>query len=104
MITDGESTDGLSNAIHRVKEYEEKNKLSLWVAGIVGCNCDELKKITRRILRIDIEKTNISEFLDYVFAFIAGVTAKVGAFPGKCPKPIELPDGISLIHADWDWL
>ena len=104
MITDGESTDDLSNAINRIEELEEKNKLKMCAAGIMGCNCDELKRITRSALYIDIEETSLSEFLDYIFASIMGLTAQARDVPGECPKPVELPDGISLIHADWDWL
>lgn len=103
MITDGESTDDPSNAINRIKELEEKNKLKMWGAGITGCNCDELKRITRRALYIDIEETSLSEFLDYIFASIMGITAQAREVPGECPKPVELLDGISLIHADGDW-
>ena len=67
----------------------------MWAAGIIGSSCDELKRITKRALYIDIEITKLSEFLDYMLSIIIHTSEEV---------QINKPDGVSIIQEDLDWI
>lgn len=104
LLTDGMSTDDLSNAIQRINDLEKKKKLQMWAAGIVGSNCEELKRITQRALYIDINEIKLNEFLDWFIASM--IKFRNGAIP--CQKEYHdyiyanLPDGVHLIDTDWN--
>lgn len=70
MLTDGEATDDINQAAEII--FANSKKTSFWAAGIDGCNKEQLFKLTKNSLYVDINEIELKEFLCWLFSMLVG--------------------------------
>lgn len=74
LITDGLSTDDTTEAAQRIREFEEKGKISAFAIGVEGADTEALGKIFAR-QPLMLQGVKFEEFFEWVSASAASVSA-----------------------------
>jgi uncharacterized protein YegL len=96
MITDGSSTDDISEAKQKIFEEENRKKLKFLVIGLHGCDTELIKTLTKRTLLI--KNLNFLQFLDAVIPRCNPIVEQfnIGSKP-------SMPNDLAILPQDWDW-
>jgi uncharacterized protein YegL len=87
MITDGEPTDDIGNAISRIKEEESKGthgKLKFFALGVSDYNKETLFRITHRVM--ELRNTDFSGIFDWMAASMVLIS------DSRVDEDVPLPD------------
>jgi uncharacterized protein YegL len=86
LITDGLPTDDISEAAKRVKEYEEKKKVSFFAVGVEGADMDSLAKISVR-QPMKLSGMKFSELFQWLSASQSAVSSSQVGDKVSLPSP-----------------
>lgn len=86
IITDGLSTDDTSVAAERIREYEEKGKLSAFAIAVEGADVNALSEVFVR-QPLKLRKVAFAEFFEWISASAATVSASQPGDKVRPPSP-----------------
>lgn len=88
LLSDGLSTDELSEASKRIKEGEEKGKFAFFAIGIDGADTEQLSSIGHRPA-MELKPDSFKGFFEWVSASAASVSSSQPGDAVALPKPQE---------------
>lgn len=94
LISDGLSMDSLDEASKRIKDLEDKRKLSFFAIGVEGADLEQLSKIGKRSA-LGLKGLKFEE----LFAWVSASTASVSA---STPDLVE-SEGVKISPPTSDW-
>ena len=97
LISDGAPSDDISNAINRIKDMENRGKVSFRSLGVEGCDFKVLHDLCGKKV-LQLQGTDFTSFFDWVNKSMRSVSQSA---PTEKPEAVDVSGNV-VVSTDWD--